>query len=96
MYFQNRENGYIEKVSSPGFWTLLFGPFYFLTKGVWTHAIAALLLFPMTIGISWLIYPLYASKAVELHFLRGGWIPLSKEQVRDQVARRQQERDALR
>jgi Zn-dependent protease with chaperone function len=88
MYFQNRANGYIEEISSPGLWTLLFGPIYFVTKGIWTHALAAFALIFVTAGISWLFYPFFARQIVQTHFLRRGWVPLSKDEVRQQVEKR--------
>ena len=58
MKFRNPSNGYTEKVSMfVWLWVLLFGGFYFIVKGVWTHAIAGFLLAFPTCGISWLIYP---------------------------------------
>lgn len=73
MYFQNPANGYIEQVSSPGLWTLLFGPFYFASKGVWTHAAIAVIAVGATAGLSWLIYPFFAKRIVRTNFLRKGW-----------------------
>src|SRR5208337_327025 len=44
MRFRNPSNGYTEKVSMfVWLWVLLFGGFYFIVKGVWTHAIAGFL-----------------------------------------------------
>jgi peptidoglycan biosynthesis protein MviN/MurJ (putative lipid II flippase) len=88
MYFQNRSNGYIEQVSLPFLWTLLFGPLYFASRGVWTHAIVSFFLAFMTIGISWLFYPFFASQILETSYLRKGWVPLSRAEVREQTRRR--------
>ena len=42
--FGNPANGYEEAVGTPWIWCLLFGCVYFAAKGIWTHAVAALLL----------------------------------------------------
>ncbi|WP_176593505.1 hypothetical protein [Sphingobium sp. EM0848] len=39
MRFQNQMNGYVEVCSAPFLWALLFGPLYFVIKGVWRHVI---------------------------------------------------------
>ena len=87
MYFQNRDNGYIEQVSLPGLWTFLFGPIYFASRGVWTHAVASLLLALVTFVLSWLLYPFFASRLMQTHYLRKGWVPLSRAEVREQTRR---------
>ena len=74
MKFRNPTNNYIEEANSPVLCTLLFGCFYFAVKGVWTHAVAALFLAIVTYGLSWLIYPWFASQIMRSHYLRKGWI----------------------
>jgi hypothetical protein len=74
MCFKNPQNGYTEGITGAGIWTLLFGCIYFAIKGVWTHAIAGLILAFMTMGISWLIYPFFASGIMRKHYLRKGWV----------------------
>jgi hypothetical protein len=88
-YFQNPSNGYIEEVSQPFLWTLLFGPLYFAVRGVWTHAAAAFFLAIVTAFISWLIYPFFARQILETNYLRKGWIPLTRAQVREQTGHRE-------
>ena len=41
MEFQNSKNDYILRVASPfsWLWVILFGPFYWVYKGVYRHAI---------------------------------------------------------
>lgn len=77
MKFKNPTNGYVEEVSSPGLWVLLFGFIYFAVKGVWTHAVAGLVLACFTFGISWLIYPFFASDIMRKHYLKQGWAEVS-------------------
>jgi hypothetical protein len=74
--FRNPANGYEEDVGMPWLWCLLFGCIYFATRGIWTHALAALLLAIVTFGASWLIYPLFARGIVDQHYLRKGWVPI--------------------
>lgn len=76
MKFRNPANGYEEEVGPAGLWCLLFGFIYFAAKGVWTHAIASLVLAFCTAGASWLVYPFFAREAVEKNYLRKGWIPV--------------------
>ena len=33
--FRNPANGYVERSSHHGLWTLLFGPIYFAVRGIW-------------------------------------------------------------
>jgi hypothetical protein len=76
MRFQNPNNGYVETVSAPGLWCLLFGPFYFASKGAWSHALISAVIAVFTCGLSWLIYPFFAGKAIERQYLRSGWTKL--------------------
>lgn len=77
MIFENPSNGYTEETSSLAWlWTLLFGSFYFAVKGVWSHTIVSLFLGILTWGISWLIYPFFASEIIRRNYLRGGWIEI--------------------
>jgi hypothetical protein len=75
MKFRNPSNGYEEEVSSlTWLWCLLFGCFYFLVKGVWTHAIVGLILAMVTFWFSWLIYPFFAKGIIIKRYQRNGWI----------------------
>ena len=80
MKFRNPTNGYVEDVQSPGLWTLLCGFLYFASRGVWTHAVAGLVLAVCTYGISWLIYPFFASAIIRSHYLRKGWVEVTDTQ----------------
>lgn len=75
MRFKNPSNGYVEEVTDIAWlWVLLFGTFYFAVKGVWTHAAGSLILALLTGGLSWLIYPFFASEIFRKNYLRKGWI----------------------
>lgn len=75
--FRHPKSGQQTDIDRAWLWTLLFGVIYFAIKGVWTHAIASLLLAFGTAGISWLIYPVFAKKIVRNHLLVKGWQPVS-------------------
>ena len=75
--FKNPANGYIESSSNAWLWCLLFGIFYFLFKGIWTHAVIGFVLAVLTGGISWLIYPFFAKSIVINSYSRKGWIQVS-------------------
>lgn len=75
--FRNPANGYTERVGVPWLWCRLFGCIYFAVKGIWTHAVAALLLALLTAGLSWLVYPFFARSIVERHYLRSGRSPVA-------------------
>jgi predicted RNA-binding Zn-ribbon protein involved in translation (DUF1610 family) len=71
--FVNPANGHVERIGSAWAWCLVFGPIYFAVKGVWGHAALSLVLALATGGVSMLIYPFFAAKAVRSHYLRHGW-----------------------
>jgi hypothetical protein len=87
-YFKNPANGYVEIVSGAGILCFLFGPLYFLLKGVWVHALLSLILAIPTVGVSWLLYPFFAHDIVETSYLRRGWIREEREsdQTDDPIA----------
>lgn len=75
MKFQNTTNGYEEKISNyTWLWVLLFGFFYFATKGIWRHAVVSLVLAIPTFGFSWVIYPFFAEDIVIKNYLKNGWV----------------------
>ena len=53
-YFKNPQNGYVEKVSSWLSWLgfVLFGPIYFIYKGVWRDVLISFLLLGLAWGLS--------------------------------------------
>lgn len=76
--FQNPANGYVEHSNSPvsWLWVLLFGPFYFIARGIWTHAIISLVAAIVTVGLSWLVYPFAVYAITNNHYRRQGWVQL--------------------
>lgn len=79
MKFQNPSNGYIEETKDQWVWALLFGPFYFLYKGIWVHFIMGLVLGFFTYGISILFYAYYAENLVYEHYMSKGWKNLTRK-----------------
>ena len=79
MKFKNKTNGYIENVSTPfsWLWVLLFGPIYWVVKGVWRHAILHFFLFLISLGILHLIYPFFTYSILRKHYLKNGWIEVN-------------------
>jgi hypothetical protein len=74
MAFRNPANGHVERIDGVWAWVLLLGCIYFAAKGVWTHAVAALLAAVVTGGLSWFVYPFFAGKVMRTHYLRKGWV----------------------
>jgi len=77
MQFKNPSNGYVEEVSSVAWlWVLLFGTIYFAVKSVWNHAFLSFVLALFTFGISWLVYPFFATDILRKHYLKKGLIEI--------------------
>lgn len=76
MRFRNPTNGYETRGGGAAsiLWAFLFGPLYFIARGVWSHAVISLVLAVITVGASWLVYPWFAPMLINRHFLRAGWI----------------------
>jgi len=72
MKYKNKNN-YVENSPVPFIWCLIFGSLYFIYKGIWVHAIISLILAVVTMGLSWLIYPFFASTILENNYLKNGW-----------------------
>jgi hypothetical protein len=81
MQFQNPTNGHMETASVPWLWTLCFGAFYFAVKGIWVHFFIGIVCGLITYGLSWLIYPFFASAIIRNHYLRNGWIEVGASTV---------------
>ena len=84
MQFRNPQNDHVETVTTGLSWLWCFAwtPIYYAVKGIWTHAIASLVLAivigSLTAGIgSWLVFIVYAvmnKGIVRAAYLRKGWI----------------------
>jgi hypothetical protein len=65
--------GHRVDITHASWWTLLFGPIYFIHRGAYRHAAVGALLTLSTMGVAWLIYPFFAQQIVRTHLLREGW-----------------------
>ncbi len=86
LVFRNPANNYEETVKLPWLWCFLFGFLYFAAKGIWTHVFISFFLAICTLGLSWLVYPFFASDIVEKNYLRKGWIKVSEEKSEEPAA----------
>lgn len=62
MRFENPANGYVETCTVPFLWALIFGPFYFVLKGVWRHVVLYFVV-NSVIFIAWCTIWIVASSA---------------------------------
>lgn len=76
MKFRNPQNGYVVEINHSGFWTLVFGCFYFARHGAWGFALIAFVTALFTCGISWLIFPFFGKKIIRDSYLRKGWVEI--------------------
>lgn len=78
MEFQHPDSDYTEKSASffSWLWVLLFGPLYWVIRGVWRHAVAHLILVVITAGIAHFVYPFFTYAILEKHYLKQGWTKL--------------------
>jgi hypothetical protein len=79
LHLVNPSNG-THKETIPFLWTLIFGGFYFIAHGIWTHAIIAFVLAIPTFGLSWLFYPFFAKSIILNYYLKMGWVEESEHQ----------------
>lgn len=77
MIYRHPGNSYEEQIYT-GFswlWVILFGPLYWIVRGVWTHALASFILAVCTAGLSWLVYPFFTYSILRHHYNKMGWVP---------------------
>ena len=73
MQFSHPLNEHTVTVRAPRFWTLLFGPLYLAYQGAWAQALISTVVFVVTAGVSWLVYPVFAPGIVRAAYLQKGW-----------------------
>ena len=71
--FKNPRTGDQLSIVNAAAWTLLFGPLYFVHRGIWSHAAISLVVAVVTYGFGWLVYPVFARRIVRKHLLAQGW-----------------------
>lgn len=73
--FLNPANNYTEKTDGFIFlWYLLFGPLYFLYKGMYGWAVISLISAVFTYGFSHFFLCFFAPMLVDGHYRKSGWI----------------------
>lgn len=73
LYFENPDNGYIERSGAPWLWSFVFGSFYFLYKRAYGWFGISFLLACFTLGLSWLVIPFFAKGIIRKNYLQRGW-----------------------
>ena len=73
MTFHNETTDHTVTCNFCFLWCLLFGFLYFLVKGNWKHALISFIVAWPTMGISWLIYPFFASSVMQNHYREKGY-----------------------
>ncbi len=74
--FLQPETGRLERIDHAWLWTLLFGCFYFATKGARGQAWASFFATLCTAGLAWFVYPFFAARLLRRHYVRTGWQPV--------------------
>jgi len=64
---------YVENSPAPWFWNLIFGPLYWLYKGVYSHFFLEIIVLFLTYGLGWFFYPFFANSILRKYYLRNGW-----------------------
>jgi len=73
MRFEQPTNGHVEEVDGAWFYTLIFGCFYLAYKGAWAAAVISFFAAMLTVGLSWLVMPVFADELIRKSFLSRGW-----------------------
>lgn len=77
MTFKNETTGHVVTASSPALWAFLFGFFYFMVHGVWSHAVIYFLIVLATGGLAapflWVGYAIAANNIIASHYTSKGY-----------------------
>ncbi|MGA0383403.1 MAG: DUF2628 domain-containing protein [Flavobacteriaceae bacterium] len=77
MNFYNSNTGHRFSVSAPWLWAFLFGAFYYIFHGIWTHAVIYVGLAIVTGGLAapflWVGYSVAASSILVNHYALKGY-----------------------
>ncbi len=72
--FQNpKDKKQIDICTYPWVWTLLFCPFYFMSKSIWTHGVISLIVSIFLPFVPSVIYAFGAKDIVRKHYRDKGW-----------------------
>lgn len=77
MQFYNKNTNHTVTAEMPWLWAFLFGAFYFMFHGVWTHvaiyAGAVVITGGMAAPFLWIGYSIAAKSVIESHYLSKGY-----------------------
>lgn len=71
--FIQSQSGLVRIIPDPLVFAMAFGPFYYLTQGMWDSALKHLAICIFTFGWAWAILALYAGEDVYKHLQKNGW-----------------------
>ena len=75
MKFKHTNRKYFEYVDNWAIlWTLIFGFFYFMYRGMFLYSALALGIAFLTGGISWFVVPFLAPSLMKEYYFNQGWI----------------------
>lgn len=76
MYYRDPHTGKVYTNNGACLWTLLFGGFYFLYKGMWKAAFLSLILSALSYGLAWPVIAFVSNVLVENFYLGKGYRPV--------------------
>ena len=79
--FKHPETGRTVDVGAAPVHAALFGFLYFAKHRIWKHFWGELLLGPVTGGISWLVYPIYAERIMRQTLISRGWTTVPAPEI---------------
>jgi apolipoprotein N-acyltransferase len=87
MTFYNDKTNHSISVSAPALWAFLFGFFYFILHGIWTHATIYVCVVLFTGGIAapflWVGYAVGAKSILINHYASRGYAVVSQRPMID-------------
>lgn len=73
MRFKDPVNGRTVEIYNPFLWTFLFGPLYWAKHEAWLPVIIGIVVVFLSVGIAWLILPIFAQMALRYGYRARGW-----------------------
>jgi hypothetical protein len=78
--------GMIQKVDAPMLGTFLLGPIYFVSCGALMAALLHMLAVVFSLGLAWLLFPVFAETLIRRHFEEKGWKCVADSRADDRPA----------
>ena len=72
--FWHPDHNRVEPLGWPFGGALVFGPFYFFYKRMWTVGAVQIVAVPLTLGLAWVVMPFFAEGLLRAHLRRSGWV----------------------